>query len=94
KALGAHIEMDSGGQLYSSGATFHPDEHTGVLPLGVKQVVELNGALQDFNGFYNRHPDYAISHPVHNLLALAAGAIVVLALIVQGARRFLRKRRA
>jgi glyoxylase-like metal-dependent hydrolase (beta-lactamase superfamily II) len=94
QALGAHIEMNARGVLYSSGATYHPDEHAVALPLGVKEAVALHGALQDFNGFYNRHADYAIAHPVHNLIALATGVIVALVLLVWGVRRLLKNRRA
>ncbi len=94
KALGAHIEMDEGGALYSGGDTFHPRERAAALPFGIKEAVALQGALADFNGFYNRHPDYAIVNPVHNLVALAAGVIVALVLLVWGTRRFVRNRRA
>jgi glyoxylase-like metal-dependent hydrolase (beta-lactamase superfamily II) len=94
QALGAHIEMDATGDLYSGGATYHPNEHPMALPLGVKEMVELEGALQDFNGFYNRHPSYAITNPVHNLIALAAAVIVALALLAWRARRFMKNRRA
>ncbi|HUQ12506.1 MAG TPA: MBL fold metallo-hydrolase [Steroidobacteraceae bacterium] len=93
-ALGAHIEMNASGEMYSNGATFHPEEHPMDLPLGLAQAVELHGALQEFNGFYNRHGSYAISNPVHNLIALGAGAIIALVLLVLGARRFRKNRRA
>lgn len=93
-ALGAHIEMDAKGELYSGGATYHPDERSIALPLGIPEAVALREALDDFNGFYSRHPDYAVVNPLHNLLALAAGLLVALTLAIWGTRRFLRNRRA
>lgn len=89
-ALGAHIEMDASGELYPSGATFHPDERQVALPFGTGEAVALRQALQDFNGFYSRHPDYVIVNPVHNLVALIAGVVIVLCLLVWAVRRLRR----
>jgi glyoxylase-like metal-dependent hydrolase (beta-lactamase superfamily II) len=94
KALGAHIEMDQAGELYPAGSTFHPDERQAALPFGVKESVALHGALEDFNGFYNRHAGFAISNPVRNLMALATGVIVAMVLLGWGARRWWKRRRA
>ena len=93
-ALGAHIEMNALGELYPAGASFHPDERPLAMPFGVQESVALHGALEDFNGFYNRHPDYAVANPVHNLIALGSGGILALVLIVWGVRRLWRRRRA
>jgi glyoxylase-like metal-dependent hydrolase (beta-lactamase superfamily II) len=92
-ALGAHVEMDASGRLYPGGASFHPGERQVALPFGVPESVALHGALEDFNGFYNRHVDYAVVNPVHNLIALAAGGILALVLIGWGVRRLWRRRR-
>ena len=70
-ALGAHIEMAANGELYPGGATFHPDERALPLPFDTSHAVALRQALQDFNGFYSRHPDYAVVNPIHNLAAVA-----------------------
>lgn len=94
RALGAHIEMDRAGELFPGGATHHPDERQVAMPFGVKESVALHGALEDFNGFYDRHPDYAITNPVRNLMALAAGVVVALGLLGWGARRLWKRRRA
>jgi glyoxylase-like metal-dependent hydrolase (beta-lactamase superfamily II) len=94
QALGAHIEMNTAGELYSAGATHHPHERQLALPFGIQQSVELHGALEDFNGFYNRHTDYAISNPLRNLIALATAVIAALALGVWMARRLWKRRRA
>jgi glyoxylase-like metal-dependent hydrolase (beta-lactamase superfamily II) len=92
-ALGAHIEMTASGELYPDGASHHPGEHSAALPFGIKEAVALQGALDDFNGFYSRHADYAIANPVHNLIALAAGLVAVLVLLVWGLRRLWRRTR-
>ena len=92
-ALGAHIEMDARGNLYSGGASFHPDERSLAMPFEAQEVYLLGMNLKDFNGFYSRHADYAIVNPVHNLIALATGVIVAITLLIWGLRRFLRNRR-
>jgi hydroxyacylglutathione hydrolase len=92
QVFGAHIELDATGELYTFGATFHPDERA--LALGVQDVQGLPAALADFNGFQSRHPNYVVVNPIHNLIALASGAIVALALLVWIARRLWKRRRA
>lgn len=94
QALGAHVEMNSRGELYPGGATFHPDERSAVLAYDIEHANELYRALEHFNGFYARHADFVVVDPTHNLLALAAGAIALIALLAWGARRLLRRRRA
>jgi len=47
---------------------------------------------QSFNGFYSRHPNYILTNPIHNLVALAIIAVAILILIVWGVRRLLRRR--
>ena len=49
----------------------HPDERALPLPFDTARAVALRQALQDFNGFYSRHPDYVVVDPVHNLIAFA-----------------------
>jgi hydroxyacylglutathione hydrolase len=96
-ALGAHIEMDTAGELYASGATFHPDERQIALPFELRDALELRQALEDFNGFYARHPNYVIVNPIRNLIVLAAGvlvALVMLVWLVRRLRRGIRARRA
>jgi glyoxylase-like metal-dependent hydrolase (beta-lactamase superfamily II) len=62
-ALGAHVEMNAAGELYASGASFHPQERALALRFATQDAVQLRQALRDFNGFYNRHADYAVVHP-------------------------------
>jgi uncharacterized protein HemY len=46
----------------------------------------LPAAFESFNGFYAGHPNYILTNPIHNLVALAIVAIAVLILIVWGVR--------
>jgi len=92
-ALGAHIEMAASGELYSGGSSFHPDERALPLPFDSERAVALRQALQDFNGFYSRHPDYAVVNPIHNLIALAIGVIAALVLLVWIERRLWKRHR-
>jgi hydroxyacylglutathione hydrolase len=90
--LGAHIELDANGDLYPWGTTWHPNERA--LPLAEADLLALPQALEDFNGFYSRHPNYTVVNPIHNLIAQAAGAILVIVLLVWVARRLWKRRRA
>ena len=84
--------MAASGELYSFGATFHPDERALPLPFDTQHALALRQALQDFNGFYSRHPDYAVANPIHNLIALAIGVIAALILLVLIGRRLWKRR--
>ena len=92
-ALGAHIEMNAAGELYASGASYHPEERALPVPFATQDAVALRQALQDFNGFYNRHANYTVVNPVHNLVALALGILVALVLVVWTVRRLIKRRR-
>src|SRR6266550_9217417 len=88
--LGGHIELNTVGHAYRSGSHYHPNERR--LELAREDLTALPAAFESFNGFYARHPDYILSNPVHNLLALAIIGVAVLILIVWGVRRLLRRR--
>jgi uncharacterized protein HemY len=53
----------------------------------------LPAAFKRFNGFYARYPNYILTNPIHNLVALAILVVAVLILIVWGVRQLLRRRR-
>lgn len=93
-ALGAHVELNSAGRLYSSGATHHPDERQLAMPFTTQDAIALRQALADFNGFYSTHPNYVIVDPVRNLVVVAAGVLVMITLVAWLLRRWLRSRRA
>jgi len=90
--LGGHIELDADGNAYPSGVTLHRNERA--LPLTADDVRALPAALAGFNGFYSRYPNFIVVNPLHNLIALATGAIVAFGLLVWGVRRLWKRRRA
>jgi glyoxylase-like metal-dependent hydrolase (beta-lactamase superfamily II) len=89
--LGAHIELNTAGHAYRFGSHYHPDEHR--LELTREDLTALPAAFDRFNGFFARYPNYILTNPTHNLVALAVLAVAVLILIVWGVRRLLRRRR-
>src|SRR5205807_384070 len=90
--LGGHIELNTEGRPYRFGSHYHPNEHR--LELAREDLAALPVAFESFNGFYARHPNYILTNPIHNLVALAIVAITVLILIVWGVRRSWRRRRS
>src|SRR4029077_813341 len=88
--LGGHIELDATGHAYRFGSHYHPNEHR--LRLAKADLTALPAAFERFNGFYARYPNYLLTNPIHNLLALAVIAVAVLIFIVCGVRRLLRRR--
>src|SRR6476659_11064289 len=90
--LGGHIELDTAGHAYRFGSHYHPNERR--LELAREDLTALPAAFDGFNGFYARHPNYILTHTIHNLLLLAIIAVAVLILIVWGVRRLLRHRRS
>ncbi|HEY7639089.1 MAG TPA: MBL fold metallo-hydrolase [Steroidobacteraceae bacterium] len=89
--LGAHIELDARGELFSSGSTYHPNERA--LALEKADVLGLPAALADFNGFYARHEHYVVTNPKRNLLTIAIGMVLLIVGIV-GAWRMRRRKRS
>lgn len=90
--LGGHVELDARGSLYPRRAHHHPDERP--LQLPKEALLGLPAALADFNGFYARYPDYALSNPMRNLAAAAAAAAaLVMAIGSWAGWRWLRRRR-
>jgi hydroxyacylglutathione hydrolase len=89
--LGGHIELNTAARAYRFGSHYHPNERR--LELAREDLAALPAAFESFNGFYARHPNYILTNPIHNLLALAIIAVAVLIFIVWGLRRLLRRRR-
>jgi len=90
--LGGHIELNAAGRAYRFGSHYHPDEHR--LELEKADLIALPAAFERFNGFYARYPNYILTNPIRNLVALAVIAIAVLIFVVWGLRRLLRRRRS
>jgi glyoxylase-like metal-dependent hydrolase (beta-lactamase superfamily II) len=89
--LGGHIELNAEGRAYHFGSRYHPNEHR--LELAEKDLRALPAAFERFNGFYARYPNYILTNPIHNILALLAGVLVVLSLAAFGLYRLWRRRR-
>ncbi|HVF71722.1 MAG TPA: MBL fold metallo-hydrolase [Chthoniobacterales bacterium] len=89
--LGGHIELNKAGQAFPFRSRHHPNERR--LELAKEDLTALPAAFENFNGFYARHPNYILSHPIRNLVAQGIFALAVLILIVWGVRRLLRRRR-
>ena len=90
--LGGHIELNAAGRAYRFGSHYHPDEHR--LELARADLTALPAAFQRFNGFYARYPNYILTNPIHNILALLSAVLVVLSLAVFGLYRLWRRRRS
>jgi hydroxyacylglutathione hydrolase len=89
--LGAHVELNTEGHAYRFGSHYHPNEHR--LELAGEDLTALPAAFENFNGFYARHPNYILTNPNRNLVALAIIAVAILIFIVWALRRSLRHRR-
>jgi Zn-dependent hydrolases, including glyoxylases len=89
--LGGHIELNAAGRAYQFGSHYHPNEHR--LELTRADLAALPAAFERFNGFYARYPNYILTNPIHNILALSFAALVVLSLAAFGLYRLWRCRR-
>jgi len=89
--LGGHIELNAAGRAYRFGSHYHPNEHR--LELARADLTALPTALGRFSGFYARFPNYILTDPIHNLVALVIIAVAILIFTVWGVRRLLRRRR-
>jgi glyoxylase-like metal-dependent hydrolase (beta-lactamase superfamily II) len=89
--LGGHIELNATGHAYRFGSHYHPNEHR--LELARADLAALPAAFDRFNGFYARYPNYILTNPIHNILALAFAVLVVLSLAAFGLYRLWRRRR-
>jgi hydroxyacylglutathione hydrolase len=87
--LGGHIELNTAGHAYRFGSHYHPNEHR--LELAKEDLAALPAAFEKFNGFYAPHPNYILTNPNRNLVALAIIAVAVLIFIVCAVRRLLRR---
>jgi len=89
--LGGHIELSAAGRAYRFGSHYHPNEHR--LELTRADLAALPAAFERFNGFYARYPNYILTNPIHNILALSFAVLVVLSVAAFGLYRWLRRRR-
>jgi glyoxylase-like metal-dependent hydrolase (beta-lactamase superfamily II) len=89
--LGGHIELNAAGRAYRFGSHYHPNEHP--LELTRVDLAALPAAFERFNGFYARYPNYILTNPIHNILALVFAVLLVLSLAAFGLYRLWRRRR-
>ena len=89
--LGGHIELNAAGRAFRFGSHWHPNEHR--LELAREDLAALPAALEHFNGFYAPYPNYILTNPIHNLVALSFAVLVVLSAAAFGCYRLLRRRR-
>jgi glyoxylase-like metal-dependent hydrolase (beta-lactamase superfamily II) len=88
--LGGHIELNQAGRTYRFGSHYHPNEHR--LELARADLTALPAAFKRFNGFYARYPNYILTNPTHNIVALAFAVILVLSAAAFGLYRLWRRR--
>src|SRR5215470_2846357 len=74
--LGGHIELNTAGRAYRFGTHYHPNEHC--LELTRADLAALPAAFERFNGFYAPYPNYILTNPIHNILALGFIVLVML----------------
>jgi hydroxyacylglutathione hydrolase len=89
--LGGHIELNAAGRAYRFGSRYHPNEHR--LELARADLTALPAAFDRFNGFYARYPNYILTNPIHNILALLFAVLVLVSLAAFGLYRLWRRRR-
>jgi glyoxylase-like metal-dependent hydrolase (beta-lactamase superfamily II) len=89
--LGGHIELNAAGRAYRFGSHYHPNEHA--LELGMADLTALPAAFDRFNGFYAQYPNYILTNPIHNILALLFAVLLLLSSAAYGLYRLLRRRR-
>jgi glyoxylase-like metal-dependent hydrolase (beta-lactamase superfamily II) len=89
--LGGHVEKNRVGALYDFRSTFHPEEAS--IALTKADVLALPAALDRFGGFTTETGGFVIMNPIHNLVAAATGAVIVLVGLALFAYRLVRRRR-
>ena len=90
--LGGHVEKNKAGELLDWQSTHHPEEAP--LALSKADVLALPAALGKFNGFYTETGSFVIENPIHNLLACAGMAVLLLAGLGIWIYHIIRRRRS
>lgn len=89
--LGAHIEMNREEELFPWKSTYHPRERA--LPLIKEDLLSLPETLRGFNGFYTKHGKWVLMNPNRQLMAVGAGAVLLLVALAWLAWWYFRRRR-
>ena len=90
--LGAHIEMNREEELFPWQSTHHPHERA--LPLTKEDLLSLPETLRSFNGVYTKHGKWVVLNPIHQLIVVGAGAMLLLVALAWSVWRYFRRRRA
>jgi len=90
--LGGHIEMDSHGQLFAPGSTYHPGERA--LPMTPNDLDALSGALAHFNGFYTVSGGFTVLNALHLTVLMVLAALIPLGAGLHVLRKRLLARKA
>jgi hypothetical protein len=86
-----HIEFDATGETFPWESQYHPHEH--VLQMTKDDVLALPAAVNSFNGFYTRSGQFLLINSVHQLIAFAVVAVVVLVALVLGIIQWIHRRK-
>lgn len=89
--LGGHIEMDTQGELYPAGSSYHPHERP--LPMDLAELKTLSEGLAQFNGFYTRSGDLVLQNSLRILALIAFTGGLLLAALTWGLLRLRRRAR-
>jgi hydroxyacylglutathione hydrolase len=89
--LGGHIEEDANGNLFDWESQYHPGEHG--LAMSKVDLLALPAAFARFNGLYGSVGKFTFLDQMRELILLAIGAIVVLAVLIATPIWYLRRRR-
>jgi hydroxyacylglutathione hydrolase len=90
--LGAHIEMNREEELLPWQSTHHAHERA--LPLTKEDLLSLPETLRSFNGFYTKHGKWVVMHPNRQLMAVGAGAVLLMVALAWSVWWYFRRRRA
>jgi hydroxyacylglutathione hydrolase len=88
--LGGHIELNAAGETFPWESQYHPDELA--LQMSKDDLLALPGAIASFNGFYTVRGSFIMMNSMRILIVFAVGALLVLATLVWGLIRLLRRR--
>jgi len=89
--LGAHIEMNVKGELFSWQSKYHPNEH--VLEMTKEDLLALPEVIRSFNGFYTVQGKFILMNQIRILIAEAVLAGLVVFALGWMLIRYLRRRR-
>ena len=79
-------------ELFPWKSTYHPHERA--LPLTKEDLLSLPETLRSFNGFYTKHGKWVVTNPIRQLMAVGAGAVLLMVALAWLVWWYFRRRRA